>query len=84
MMPAQVQPNAAGREKESMIREMRFEDCPAVAQFWRELLDVPAATDESVRSTFAKMSADERYRSFLAEEDGIVVGFITMVEVAHS
>ena len=64
-----------------MIREMRFEDCPAVAQFWRELLDVPAATDESVRSTFAKMSADKRYRSFVAEEDGIIVGFITMVEV---
>ena len=64
-----------------MIREMRSEDCPVVAKLWREELDVPAASDESVRSTFEKMSTDDRYRSFVAEEDGIVVGFITMVEV---
>lgn len=64
-----------------MIREMRPEDCAAVARFWREMLDVPAATDESVRSTFEKMSGDDRYRTFVAEEDGIVAGFITLVEV---
>ena len=64
-----------------MIRKMRLEDCGVVARLWRELLNVPAATDDSVRSTFEKMSADERYCSFVAEEDGIVVGFITMVEV---
>ena len=64
-----------------MIREMRTEDCAAVARFWRDYLDVPAATDESVRGTFEKMSRDSRYCSYVAEEDGIVVGFITFVEV---
>ena len=64
-----------------MIREMRFEDCAVVAKLWRELLNVPAATEESVRRTFTRMSGDDRYRTFVAEEDGIVVGFITLVEV---
>ena len=64
-----------------MIREMRFEDCTAVARLWRDELDVPGATDESVRSTFEKMSRDRRYCTYVAEEDGIVVGFITFVEV---
>ena len=64
-----------------MIRDMRYEDCPVVAKFWREQLDVPAATDESVRRTFEKMSGDNRYRTFVAEEDGKVVGFLTLVEV---
>lgn len=64
-----------------MIREMRTEDCAAVSRFWREYLDVAAATEESVRSTFEKMSKDNRYCTFVAEEDGIVVGFITFVEV---
>ena len=64
-----------------MIREMRSEDCPVVAKLWREEPDVPAASDESVRSTFEKMSTDGRYSSFVAVEDGIVAGFITMVEV---
>ena len=64
-----------------MIREMRVEDCVAVASFWREYLDVPVATDESVRKTFEKMSKDSRYCTYVAEEDGMVVGFITFVEV---
>ena len=64
-----------------MIREMRTEDCAAVSRFWREYLDVAAATEESVRSTFEKMSKDNRYCTYVAEEDGIVVGFITFVEV---
>ena len=34
-----------------------------------------------MRSTFEKMSRDNRYCTFVAEEDGIVVGFITFVEV---
>ena len=64
-----------------MIREVRREDYAAVARFWRELLDVPAATDESVQKTFEKMSGDSRYCTYVAVEDGIVVGFITLVEV---
>ena len=64
-----------------MIREIQRGDCAAVARFWRELLDVPAATDESVIETFERMSEDDRYRTFVAVEDGDVVGFITLVEV---
>ena len=52
-----------------------------MARFWRDYLDVPYATDESVSRTFETMSKDSRYRTFVAEEDGIVVGFLTLVEV---
>ena len=64
-----------------MIREIRPEDYTAVARFWRDYLDVPAATDESVSRTLERMSADSRYFTFVAEEDGKVIGFITSVEV---
>ncbi len=64
-----------------MIRKIQREDYATVARFWRELLDVPSATDESVSKTFEKMSQDSRYCTFVAVEDGTVVGFITMVEV---
>ena len=64
-----------------MIREIRPEDYTAVAVFWRDLLDVPSATDESVTRTLEKMSGDYHYKTFVAEEDGFVVGFITLVEV---
>ena len=64
-----------------MIREMQQKDCAAVARFWRDYLDVSSATDESVRKTFEKMSEDSRYCTYVAEEDGVVVGFITFVEV---
>ena len=64
-----------------MIRIMQQKDCPAVARLWRDYLDVSSATDESVRKTFEKMSEDSRYCSYVAEENGNVVGFITFVEV---
>ncbi len=64
-----------------MIRKIKKEDCPAIARMWRDFLDVPTATDESVYSTFEKMSKDNRYMTYVAEEDGIVAGFITLVEV---
>ena len=64
-----------------MIREMQRDDCAAVARFWRDELNVSGATDESVKRTFEKMSEDRRYGTYVAEEDGIVVGFVTFVEV---
>ena len=64
-----------------MIREIKPEDYAAVARFWRDYLDVPAATDESVSRTLEKMSGDRRYGTFVAVEDGKVVGFVTFVEV---
>ena len=48
---------------------------------WRDDLDVPIAMDESVRRTFEKMREDSRYFTYVAEEDGVVAGFITCVEV---
>ncbi len=64
-----------------MIREVQREDYADIARFWRELLDVPAATDESVAKTLDKMRDDSRYCTYVAVEDGAVVGFITLVEV---
>ena len=64
-----------------MIRKMQEKDCPAVAQLWREHLNISKATDVSVRRTFEKMSEDSRYCTYVAEADGMVVGFITYVEV---
>ena len=64
-----------------MIRPMQKTDCSVVARLWRNDLNVPIATDESVRRIFEKMSEDSRYFTYVAEEDGIVVGFITCVEV---
>ena len=64
-----------------MIREIQPKDYAAVARFWRDYLDVPSATDESVSRTLERMSADSRYFTFVAEEDGNVIGFITCVEV---
>ena len=64
-----------------MIREVQPEDYAVIAGFWRDYLDVPAATDESVSQTLEKMSEDRRYGTFVAVEDGKVVGFVTFVEV---
>ena len=64
-----------------VIREMRKEDCPTVARLWRDELDIPRATDKAVLRTFEKMSEDSRYCTFVADVDGTVAGFITMVEV---
>ncbi len=64
-----------------MIREVQPEDYVVVARLWRELLNVPTATDESVGRTLDRMAEDDRYRTFVAVEDGDVVGFTTLVEV---
>lgn len=64
-----------------MIRPMQYKDCSTVARLWRDDLDVPIAMDESVRRTFEKMREDSRYFTYVAEEDGVVAGFITCVEV---
>ena len=64
-----------------MIRKIQPEDYVTVARFWRDYLDISTATDESVSRTFEKMSRDSRYSTYVAEEDGKVIGFITFVEV---
>ena len=73
--------NPTEKEGEAVIREICPEDYAVVAGFWRDILNFPSATDESVSRTFEKMSKDSRYCTYVAEEDSIVVGFITLVEV---
>ena len=63
------------------IREIRAQDCPAVAALWREELNVASATDEHVKRTYEKMKSDGRYCTYVAAADGKIVGFITIVEV---
>ena len=62
-----------------IIREIQPEDYAAVARFWRDYLDVPAATDESVSRTFGKMSKDSRYGTYVAVEDGKVIDPLGML-----
>lgn len=64
-----------------IIRKIQPEDYAAVAGFWRNYLDVPAATDDCVSRTLERMNKDSHYFTFVAEEDGMVIGFITFVEV---
>lgn len=64
-----------------MIREVQPEDYAVIARLWRELLNVPTATDERVGRTLNRMAQDDRYCTFVAVEDGVAVGFITLVEV---
>ena len=63
-----------------IIREIESRDYTSVAVIWRDVLGLSSATDESVTSTFEKMKDDGRYRTFVADADGEVAGFVTAVE----
>ena len=60
------------------IRAIQKKDYPEVARIWREVLDIPVS-DECLVETYAKMSEDDRYATFVAEEGGRVVGLVAMV-----
>ena len=60
------------------IRYIQEKDYPEVAGIWRNVLDIPV-TDECLAETYAKMSGDDRYSTFVAEADGKIVGLVTMV-----
>ena len=60
--------------KKVTIRKIEEKDYPAVAAIWREVLDIPTATDSIVTETYKKMKADSGYRTYVAETDGKVVG----------
>lgn len=64
-----------------MIRPVRQQDAAIVATMWRELLNVPNTTDEVAARTIQRMEEDDHYGTYVAVEDGRVVGFITFVEV---
>ena len=61
-----------------MIRAIQKQDYPAAAAIWREVLSVPV-TDGELAETYAKMAEDDRYATFVAEEDGTIVGLVTTV-----
>ena len=63
------------------IRTIQPGDYPAVAEIWRSVLDIRNATDESVAETYEAMKTDDRYRTFVAEADGNVVGLAAAVKV---
>ena len=63
------------------IREIEEKDYLPVAAIWRNVLELPTATDGIVAETYEKMKADGRYRTFVAETDGKVVGVAATVLV---
>ena len=62
------------------IRKIRETDYESVMYIWNKVLDVPV-TLESLCETYHAMSEDDRYCTFVAEIDGIVVGLVTAVHV---
>lgn len=64
-----------------IIREIESRDYKAVAAIWRDVLDIPSASDEVVAQTYEQMKGDDRYHTYVADVDGRVVGLTTAVEV---
>lgn len=62
------------------IREIESKDYGSVAAIFRDVLGILQATDEAVTKTCEKMKDDNRYRTFVANMDGNVVGLATTVE----
>ena len=62
------------------IREIESKDYSSVAAIFRDVLGILQATDEAVTKTCEKMKDDNRYRTFVADMDGNVVGLATTVE----
>ena len=63
-----------------VIREIESKDYVSAAVIWRDVLGFSAATDENVTKTYERMKGDSRYRTFVADINGNVVGFATTVE----
>lgn len=63
-----------------LIREMESKDYRSVAEIWRNFFDSESVTDESVVQVCEKMKNDSRYRTFVADMNGRVIGFVTTVE----
>lgn len=61
-----------------LIRDIESKDYLSVASVWHEAF-VPL-TDEALITACKKMEGDSRYRIFVAEVDGKVVGFVSTVE----
>lgn len=63
------------------IREIESADYKAVAAIWRDVLEIPSATDEVTAKTYEQMKRDSRYHTYVAEADGRIAGLVTAVEV---
>ena len=63
---------------EVLIRDLERRDYISLAAVWREVFG--PLTDEAVSGVCEKMEGDSRYRIFVAEVDGKVVGFVSTVE----
>ena len=63
-----------------VIREIESKDYMFIATIWRDVLGILSATDKNVVQTFEKMKGDSRYRTFVADVNGNIVGFVTTVE----
>ena len=63
-----------------VVREIESKDYVSVAAIWRDVLGFLSATDENVIMTYEKMKNDSRYCTFVADVNGDVVGFATVVE----
>ncbi|MFG6326635.1 MAG: GNAT family N-acetyltransferase [Lachnospiraceae bacterium] len=62
------------------IREIENKDYTSIGAIWREALGFLSTADEIVVETFEKMKEDSRYRTFVADVNGTVVGFVTTVK----
>lgn len=56
------------------IRELEEKDALSVAAIWRKTIGLLSPSDESVVKTFDRMKDEHRYRTFVADADGRVVG----------
>lgn len=63
----------------SIIRPLRDEDEHEWRKLWRGYLDfykVESLAEDVTATTFDRLLNDERFFSFVAEEDGAVIGFV--------
>ena len=61
-----------------LIRDMESRDYLSIAEIWRDVFT--PVEDESVADVCERMKGDSRYRIFVADMEGMVVGFVTTVE----
>lgn len=63
-----------------VIRKIESKDYISIAAIWRDVLGFSSITDENVAKTCEKMKADSRCCTFVADVNGNVAGFVTVVE----
>lgn len=63
-----------------LIRDIESKDYMCIAEIWRNVFELGPVTDEAIVKTCEMMSADSRYRTFVADISGKVAGLVTTVE----